>query len=127
MDNRYKIKFIYDTGDSFSTQDGVVGYIDYEFSSLGLAKQALARMKEHYLWRLSEESAWREDSKPVPNWYKPKSKRKSMTSDWYFNTMGNDEEEVWLYGGTYLGYFETLVSAEIITLSSEDDDVSFEI
>lgn len=124
MSGEYKIKFTYDTGDTFSTQDGVEGFIDYEFNSLDLAKQALVRMKEHYLWRLSEECAWQE-SKPVPHWYKPKSG--SWTSDWYFNTIGNGGEEIWLYGGVYLGYFETLVSAEIVASNLEDDETRFEL
>ncbi len=122
MSNKYKIKFTYNTGNTFETENGVQGFIDYEFDSLALAKQALARMKEHYLWRLSEECTY-EESKSVPEWYKHKDK--DWGSDWYFNVPGNDEEEVWLYGGQYLGYFETLVCAEIVTATPEDDGMRF--
>jgi hypothetical protein len=124
VSNKYKIKFTYNTGNTFETEDGVQGFISYEFDSLALAKQALARMKEHYLWRLSKECAY-EESKPVPEWYKRKDK--NWGSEWYFNVPGNDEEEVWLYGGEYLGYFETLVCAEIVAAIPGSDGMRFGI
>lgn len=114
---KYKIEFIYDTGDSFSESPGQKGEFDYEFDSLDSAKETLRRMKEHYLWRLSEECTY-EESRPAPVWYKPKPKTSGFHF-YYFNIIGNDEEEIWLSAMEYLGYFESLVSAEIICTSND--------
>jgi len=124
VSHKYKIKFIYDTGNTFEKEEEKEGFIDYDFDSLALAKQALARMKEHYLWRLSEECAY-EDSKPMPDWYNYKNR--GWGSEWYFNVPGNNKEEVWLYGGQYLGFFENLVSAEIVGVTQENDDMRFDL
>jgi len=74
-------------------------------------------MKEHYLWRLSEECTC-EESRPTPVWYKLKPKANGFPF-YYFNTIGNDEEEIWLYAVEYLGYFESLISAEIVCTSTD--------
>ena len=61
----YKIVYTYNTGDSYNNEYGLKGELcersalsGYQFRSLKLAKEALRRMKEHYLWRLGEDCAY---------------------------------------------------------------------
>lgn len=44
----YKIKYTYDTGDSFSNQNDLIGYLELEFNDLSVAEANIQRIKEHY-------------------------------------------------------------------------------
>lgn len=44
----YKIKFNYDTGDSFSNESDCIGYLEYEWEDIDIAKANLKRIEEHY-------------------------------------------------------------------------------
>ena len=45
----YKIKYSYRTGDSFNTSEGE-DTLEYVWTDLDVAKEALKRIKEHYKW-----------------------------------------------------------------------------
>jgi hypothetical protein len=126
----WKIKFNYDTGDTFGTYPGREGFVravdtdyethpdGYEWDNKEVAREALGRLKEHYLWQDSLSTTYGEDL-PQPKWWEKDTKH-DYGFDWHFNVTGNDGEEIFLYSGTYLGYFETLNYAELV--STEDPD-----
>lgn len=44
----YRIKYTYNTGDTFSTQDGLTGYLELTWQNLDIAKANLKRIEDHY-------------------------------------------------------------------------------
>lgn len=48
MKSKYRIKYNYDTGDSFNTETGLVGYVEIGWNDLEVAKANLRRIEEHY-------------------------------------------------------------------------------
>lgn len=118
----WKIKYVYNTGNTFEKIPGQEGWLraddqpyneSYLWESLEDAQEALRRMGEHYLWQDSLSTTYSDDLER-PEWHKDKICEGTKYS-WYFNAPGNNGEEIWFYAGTYLGYFETLVSAEIVS------------
>lgn len=52
---KYRIKYTYDTGDTFSNQYGLEGFLELDWENLEVAKDNLKRIKEHYsLYELLE-------------------------------------------------------------------------
>lgn len=45
---KYRIKYNYDTGDSFNNEYGCEGYLELEWNNLEVAKANLQRIQEHY-------------------------------------------------------------------------------
>ena len=45
---KYKIKYNYNTGDSFGHQDGLESYLDMTWKNVDVAKANLKRIEEHY-------------------------------------------------------------------------------
>jgi hypothetical protein len=45
---KYKIKYNYNTGDSFHNEDNLESYLELEWNNLSIAKANLQRIKEHY-------------------------------------------------------------------------------
>ncbi len=122
----WKITYEYETGNTFGCEN-TSGEFDYEFDTLELAQNALARMGEHYKWRFSID-AWHQEDRPTPTWWKPQkkpTKSKGTFTEYYnnmhFNVVGNDGKEIWLYAGTYMGYFETLQAAQVETTEPGTD------
>ena len=118
----YKIIYSYETGDTFETRDAEREF-DYTFNSEELAQDALQRMKEHYYWQVSEDNYRYKDTAPQPAWWKKEPKQAAYVSpnNWSFNIVGNDGEDFWLYAGPYLGYFETLYSAEVVSVETKSN------
>jgi hypothetical protein len=60
MDQKYNIKIIYDTGDSFHSEYGVEDIVELN-ASLELAKENLNRIKDHYEYyqALDNQDGWR--------------------------------------------------------------------
>jgi hypothetical protein len=121
--NMFKIKVIYNTGDTFNTSRGQVGFLNYEFNTLDLAKAALKRMQEHYRWRLSTQTAYSDDL-PAPEWFVLDPAQWSEP-DYSFNVIGNDEQVVYLGSTMYMGYFESLEEASIVDTALDEIDCKF--
>lgn len=117
----YKVIYSYETGGTFELHDEEREF-EYRFDSEELAQEALQRMREHYDWQFSVDN-YREEDVPQPKWWKKEPSKYKYLADWSFNVKGNDGNDVYLYGGSYLGYFETLYGAEVVsaeTLSNKN-------
>lgn len=44
----YKIKYTYNTGDSFHTEEGLESFLEFSWENIEVAKANLNRIKEHY-------------------------------------------------------------------------------
>ena len=126
----WKIKFTYDTGNSFEQESGVEGYLcttssckSYIWDEIEDAQETLRRLKEHYLWQDSLDTTYGKDLSR-PEWWTGKfdPKRRFSGDDYFsFNAPGNDGEEIRLYAGTYMGYFDQLIGAEIESVIPDND------
>lgn len=115
----YKIKYHYQTGDSFGSEDRME-YLEYEWKDVDKAKAALKRIREHYDWYCSKEDSWR-DEIPRPKWWKCNS-TKYMDHHYINLEMDNGEEiQFWC---PWCGYFERLYGAEVM---SNDNEWSFTV
>jgi len=109
----YKIKYNYKTGDSFHTEDREE-LLEYEWKDLGVAKEALRRIKEHYAWYESIENSWIDDVER-PGWHNIKLGsfiHKDQEQELINIPMDSGEEvQFW---PPWCGYFETLYGAQIV-------------
>lgn len=55
---KYRIKYNYDTGDSFRNEYGLEEYLELEFDSIEVAEKNLQRIKEHYQLYEACENRW---------------------------------------------------------------------
>ena len=111
----YKIECKYRTGDSFNTYDETYKS-EMTWGNLDNAKEALKRIKEHYLWYDSKNSRYaKKHSKP--KWH-------NLKYDFCLKLPLDNGKEVQIFA-PWCGYFETLYGAKIIT--EEDSDMSFTI
>ncbi len=67
MAQKYKIEYSYSTGDSFGSRDEV-DILEYNWDTLELAKEALQRIKEHYVWYESLEG-YDHNKVEKPKWH----------------------------------------------------------
>lgn len=117
----YRIKYNYDTGDSFNTYSGEEDYLELEFKKLDVAKENLIRIKEHY-----------NQYKMINEWKNGSRKQEILDSnsnkDWYAKNSGNpehcivlytDDGKPWQIYAPWCGYFESLNYVEIIPHESD--------
>lgn len=131
----YKIKIIYDIGDSFNHYTDQEKYLDHTWTRLDIAKQNLKRIQDHYKLYLDTNKIGQFNFSPkqIRNkidkakkepWFNEDPVWKNWTlSINLLDNNGNiyDEYAFWC------GYFETLRSAEIEIDKEENDlKVSFE-
>lgn len=127
----YYIKFTYDTGNTFEIQMGETGSLYYQednqrllctWEDLDLAREALKRMKEHYLWQDSLSTTYSDDLSEPKWWIERPEERMRYSTKYHFNVLLEKDREVFAYSGEYLGFFETLISAEIKRIEEENLD-----
>jgi len=108
----YQIKYHYETGDSFHTEDREE-ILEYEWEDLKVAKEALRRIEEHYAWYESI-SRGHLDELPRPKWHsiKPGSTAKDM--EHYLINIPMDNGKEVQFWAPWCGYFETLYGADIV-------------
>jgi len=117
----YKIKYVYDTGDSFSnwTEEGV---LEFEWANLDMAKECLQRIKEHYRWYKSfEDHRMYREKKPW--WHNVKGNLPS--DDHYLLNVRMDNEKDVQFSAPWCGYFENLKSVEIFEDGNTDMKIEF--
>lgn len=117
----YKIKIVYDTGDSFSSNTGIEEFIpEVSFSNYEEAKQAVIDIGEHYeLYMMVNEGRLLRDEKEIKKqlklakkkpWFHKAEKRYGLDFSQNQILLGPDRIEVYCF---WCGYFESLVSAEV--------------
>ena len=113
----YKIKYNYNTGDSFKESCGLEDFLEYVWSNLEIAKANLQRIKEHYEWyRLKNKQFYFDSSKEK----EVKNKIKEyQTKDWFVKKHDSiklmlDNENFVQFWPPWVGYFESLNYVEIV-------------
>jgi hypothetical protein len=103
----YKIKIFYTTGDSFGSED-TTAYLDLTWEDLEVAKQALARIKEHDDYYRDLNNTYKRNPKDPakPKWFT------DQTSE-YSIPLPLDNGGVGHMGTFWMGYFENLRGAKI--------------
>lgn len=134
---KHQIKIFYTTGDSFHSED-TSNILELDWDNLDVAKENLKRIKEHYIcykvdtdyggkngWfykSLSPEEKLMYDKRTEQSWYCTYNGYGSNSKDGYHYSVklktdnGNDFQ----ISSFWIGYFEHLNSAEII---SKDNDM----
>lgn len=126
----YTIEVTYTTGNSFNSEE-VTDNINLAWNDLELAKQCLKHIKEHYdLYCEFNQSGWSRDRKndeilkdaDSRIWARGESDPYYL-SDLYAECDDGDWRQV--STNMWCGYFETLHSAEIVTIGESDMKVVF--
>jgi len=117
----YKIKVTYDTGDSFHQENDVTGFLDIEWKRKDRAKQALKDIEAHYHDYMIMNKEWNigKEEKDAARQHAKRCKWcvKSRAYDFDFLTgimLRNDTGERVYQDTFWIGYFESLVGAEIV-------------
>ena len=86
---KYQIKYSYHTGSSFGSSDEE-DILEYTWVTMETAKEALAKIKEHYLWYENRNHPWNDDI-PRPKWLiKPKESWKDVIINIPVDFVGKD-------------------------------------
>lgn len=113
---KYKIMISFQTGDSFNSEDREE-LLELEWNDLSIAKQNLQRIKEHYEY-FTDSFVPRKD-RLRPDWILSYDEMAEYSIE-----LLSDDGKIWKIGVYWVGYFEQLYGAEIIT---DDSDMSFTI
>lgn len=125
---KYKIKYNYNTGDSFHNERDVIRYLEGTWENLEIAKKNLQYIKEHYQYYVYDER--NHDSKVLR-----KAKEKEFAKkDWYVKgfhgsascglKLQADSGVFFQISAPWCGYFESLNEVEI-EADHSDMKVSF--
>ena len=113
----FKIKYHYRTGDSFSSRDEEET-LEFDWTDLELAKEALQRIKEHYKWYESVNSSYSFRPEPIdrPEWHKNELDEKGLseTTIPHMLVLNMDDGKKVQFWAPWCGYFEQLYGAEIV-------------
>lgn len=130
---KYKIKYSYQTGDSFGNSDEEA-ILELEWENIDIAKANLKRIEEHYKYYQAKEKSQEFNAS---KWYKEECeyvvKVESEKPDWlvidsnrllayHSIKLFTDEGKPWQFWCPWCGYFETLYGAEIIP---DESDMKF--
>lgn len=128
IDKRYRIHYVYGTGDSFHHEQREDD-LELTWSKLKVAEENLNRINEHYeyyqrsngdywKWKWNEkhptkqeEDKWLEDQKKKPWHVDPPTK---YCHDYFSIRLITDAGKECIIRPPWIGYFESLISAEII-------------
>ena len=122
----YKIKYHYQTGDSFHTEERE-DLLEYEWKDLDVAKECLKRIREHYRWYESLENnySFRNEEVEKPKWHNVKIEHHILSNEHCLMNMPMDNGNEVQFWPPWCGYFEDLYGAEIVT--EGDTDMKFEL
>jgi len=109
-----KIEVSYRTGNSFNSED-IKEFLEYEWENLAAAKKSLQHIKNHYEYYQEHNTEY----------IKPKGKLPDgvIWDDEYRMIMlvlVDNNNKPYRYSSSWTGYFETLHSAKIKILNSDD-------
>ena len=113
----FKIKYSYKTGDSFHSEDKEK-ILEFDWIDLQLAKQALQRIREHYLWYESINNSYSFRPKNIerPEWHIKELDESGLDEHSIPNmlVLQMDEGKQVQFWCPWCGYFEHLYGAEIV-------------
>lgn len=124
----YKIKFSYNTGNSFGTEKNIIEEISLPWENISIARENLRRIKEHYQY-YQELHDWHVRNNNTHDAIVKKYKDKPwFCKDNYQYDLDSerslilltDENKDYKLQVVWVGYFESLNWAEIVPDSSED-------
>ena len=116
----YKIKIIYDTGDSYKTERGLEDYLDGEWSNLEVVTENLNRIRLHYeYYQLCTGYNFGKSKKQVEQEIKEFQKEKWFAGKateciYSLKLLTDDGTEYIQSCSQWCGYFESLVGAEVV-------------
>lgn len=105
----YRIKYNYNTGDSFNTYEGEEGYLELTWKNLDVAKENLKRIEEHYKQYKSFNGYQSYNRKPRKDIIE-----ENQNKDWFVKENENciilygDNKEPFQFWAPWCGYFESL-------------------
>lgn len=112
----YLIKYNYNTGDSFNTQEGLSDTLEMTWMNLEVAEANVRRIEEHY-------NHYKE--KMYYSYYRTKQDKDleypAKTKDWYVDRhptsirLFTDDGQPWQIYCPWLGHFESLNYVEVIS------------
>lgn len=118
---KYKIKYNYQTGDSFHTET-CEEVLEFDWEDLDIAKEGLKRINEHYKWYSSKNSySFNKNEVSKPEWHNVNTDL--VSQEHYLMNIRMDNGKEVQFWPPWCGYFETLYGAEIII---EDSDMKIE-
>lgn len=103
----YRIKIKYQTGDSFSNRDAVT-YLDIDFKKLEVAEDNILRIKNHYEYYKKHDDMWSKPDEELLKGVCWNDEYRSITLETI-----DDNGNLYLEIPEWIGYFETLYSAQI--------------
>lgn len=117
----YKIKYNYDSGDSFSIQEGLEDYLEIEWKNIEIAKANLKRIEEHYkqYCELNSYNRFNSNSKS-----REQILYENRNKDWFVKDKSSDISECCIilytdegnsfqFWAPWCGYFERLNFVEL--------------
>ena len=122
----YKIKYTYQTGDSFHTEERE-NTLEFEWEDINIVKECLKRIKEHYKWYQSVENTYsfRHEEIKIPIWHNVSVPSHMKASEHCLMNIPMDNGKEVQFWPPWCGYFEYLHGAEIIT--EGNTDMKFEL
>lgn len=117
---QYEISVDYETGNSFGSER-CRDSVELKWEFLGIAKENLKRIKEHYEWYRDQRcTSWgHEKSVKRPEWLK------DYKYDFQINLKMDSGQDHDYCASMWCGYFERLYGGEIRLV--QDDEMSFDI
>ena len=118
---KYKIKYNYNTGDSFHTEEGIESELDLEWDNIDVAKANIKRIEEHYKQYKRANTYSNKRDKDV---YGENRQKDWFVTDYplYCLYLYTDDGKPWQVYAPWCGYFESLNFVEIIV---NNDDMKY--
>ena len=122
----YKIEYTYSTGNSFGRAPDVTDQIELEWNNLEVAKQNLQRIKEHHDFNQKIESYLaRANRLEIIEAHRSKDWFVEERGDYYRIKLYTDDNKPYQMWPNWMGYFESLLSIEIIKPMDEELRIEF--
>lgn len=128
--SKYKIKYNYDTGDSFHNEYDVEGNLELEWQNLEIAKANLKRIEEHYKQYREIESYRGKDDQTIlegnkdKDWFVKKDRLvtfKPNHTESYWAIDEKDKEKCLKAGNTIAIFIEVMTAQHQIILYTDDN------
>jgi hypothetical protein len=127
MIGKYKIKYNYDTGDTFHTDEGCEDFLELTWDILDVAKQNLVRIREHYeQYRKLNSLSYSGKGKTYKDITGENQSKDWFVKDGYEHCLKlyGDNGEVFQICAPWCGYFERLNWCEI-EVDNSDMKINF--